>query len=74
MVDTSPDGDLHQVTEHLFIGSQDASSNISELKNKKITHILNLAACPNYFEKVCISITFSKLPFIMYKMFTEIYF
>ena len=42
VVDTKPDDHLHEVISNLFIGSQDAACNFDSLKDKKITHILNV--------------------------------
>ena len=41
VIDTKPDDDLHEVIPGLFIGSQDAASNLNALAEHKITHILN---------------------------------
>ena len=42
-MDNSPDEKLHGVLENLYISSQDGAHNYKELKEKKITHILNVA-------------------------------
>jgi len=43
VVDTSPDEQLHCVVTGLYIGSQDAATNVSGLKEAHVTHILNCA-------------------------------
>lgn len=43
MIDAKPDESLNEVTKGLFIGSQDAASNYTGLKEKEITHIFNAA-------------------------------
>ena len=42
-VDTSPDDKIHHVVDGLYISSQDGAHNFQELKDHKITHILNVA-------------------------------
>ncbi|XP_066930986.1 uncharacterized protein [Clytia hemisphaerica] len=52
VVDDSPDENLRHVIDGLFISSQDASANLQELKENKITHILNVAiGCQNHFKE-----------------------
>lgn len=41
--DTSDDDELHLVIENLYIASGGGAANFVELKQKRITHILNLA-------------------------------
>ncbi|CAF1290280.1 unnamed protein product [Adineta steineri] len=43
VIDDSPDEKLHHVIDGLYIGSQDAASNLPCLNECKITHILNVA-------------------------------
>lgn len=53
-VDTNPDKKIYQVTESVFISSQDGAQNFEELKEKKISHILNVASgIKNAFPEVC---------------------
>jgi hypothetical protein len=53
VLDLKPDPEVCQIIPGLFIGSQDASRNLIELKEKKVTHILNAAAgaVDNVFEE-----------------------
>lgn len=43
VVDRSPDEKLHHVIDGVYIGSQDAASNVPSLDECKITHIVNVA-------------------------------
>jgi atypical dual specificity phosphatase len=42
-VDTSPDDKIHHVIDNLYISSQDGAHHLQELREHKITHILNVA-------------------------------
>ena len=47
---------MNQVTPSLFIGDDDAAADYEALKDKKITHIINLATgVDNYFPNVGLS-------------------
>jgi hypothetical protein len=53
VVDTSPDGEAHMVQPGLFIGSQDAATDMAELQKHGITSIVNVAyGIQNQFEDV----------------------
>lgn len=61
--DTSLDNLLAQLSDGLFVGSAGGASNFVELKNKEITHILNLAptAVKNFFKDDFIYMTLNVL-------------
>lgn len=56
VIDSRPDEGLHEVIPKLFVGSQDAASNLNGLKEHGISHILNVAG-----------VTTAQLDHIIYK-------
>ena len=57
-VDTSPDDKIHHIVDGLYISSQDGAHNFQELKDHKITDILNVATgVMNAFPEVSSVIT-----------------
>jgi atypical dual specificity phosphatase len=49
VVDNSPDKECVQIIDKVWLGSQDAAADLEQLKQKNITHILNVAPIPNKF-------------------------
>lgn len=59
VVDTKPDAEPAKITDWLFVGSQDAASNIEALEKNNIKFIINLVPglspfFPDAFEYLCI--------------------